>query len=127
MALLFYFIADPCTNYKELNDSNRKSSYKTPEFGPVLCDDKLPEGWYRFVGAAGTKMATTRVTRHHCGTAFPGWLEGAHPSLEEGKASRMVSFSDNKNIFIDVKNCGSFYIYNILTPPGCSRRYCGSD
>ena len=72
-------------------------------------------------------MATKSVNRYHCGTAFPGWLDDAHPRLEEGKASRKVSFSDGKYIFIDVKNCGSFYIYNILKPPGCERRYCGSD
>ena len=84
-------------------------------------------GWYRFVGAAGTKMATTTVDRYHCGTALPGWLHGAHPTVEEGKARRKVVFSDGSFIFIEVKNCGSFYIYNILKPPGCEMRYCGSD
>ena len=103
LQILFYFMADLCISYNELNDSNRKSSYETPPYGPLLCDDKLPEGWYRFVGAAGAKMATTKVDRFHCGTAFPGWLNDAHPTLEEGKASRKVCFSDGRYIFIDVK------------------------
>ena len=37
--------ADPCLNYKNLGDANRKSSYGTPhEFGHVFCDDFLPGG-----------------------------------------------------------------------------------
>ena len=99
-------MADPCINYNELNDSNRKSSYATPA-SPVLCDDTLPGGWYRFVGAAGTKMAMTTVDRYHCGTALLGWLHDDHPTVEEGKACRKVFFSDGSFIFIEVKNCGS--------------------
>ena len=38
----------------------------------MLCDDQLPEGWYRFVGAAGTKMSTTRVPAYRCSQA--GWM-----------------------------------------------------
>ena len=72
-------------------------------------------------------MATTTVDRYHCGTALPGWLHDDHPTVEEGKARRRVFFSDGSIIFIEVKNCGSFYIYNILKPPGCKMRYCGSD
>ena len=126
LKLLFNFIVDPCFNYNELSDSNRKSSYETPN-SPVLCDDKLPEGWYRFVGAAGTKMATTKVDRSHCGTTYPGWLNGVHPTVEEGEESREVCFTRKSCIYIRVKNCGSFYIYYILKPPGCKMRYCGSD
>ena len=42
-------------------------SYKTP-YGLWLCDNHVPEGWYRFGGAAGTKMPTTRVPAYRCGT-----------------------------------------------------------
>ena len=54
------FPADVCYNYSILNDSNRKSSYPT-NVGDELCDNLLPEGWYRFEGAAGTKMPTTHI------------------------------------------------------------------
>ena len=51
-------------------------------------------GWYRFVGAAGTKMPTTRVSVFKCGTKFPGWLDGAHPTVKDGEVYGKVCFSD---------------------------------
>ena len=128
--LLFNFLADPCYNYRNLSEANRKRSYDTPH-GSELCDNSLPEGWHRFVGAAGTKMPTTRVPAFRCGTDWSGWLDGAHPAVEDGEVSREVCFSDRftgcrYSIKILVKNCGLFYIYK-LTQPNCSSRYCSTD
>lgn len=70
----FNLVVDTCFHYKHLNETNRKNNYKTPlKF--VLCDKQLQEGWYRFVGAAGTKMPTTRVPAFRCGTNWSaGWM-----------------------------------------------------
>ena len=129
---LFHLLADPCYNYQILSDANRKNSYVTPVYGPQLCDKSLPVGWYRFVGAAGTRMPTTRVPAYRCGTGWSGWLDGAHPTMEDDKVYRKVCFSDRvksckytKTIF--VKNCGSYFIYRLKTPPACSSRYCSAD
>ena len=91
-----------------------------------------PQGWYRFVGAAGTKMPTTRVPGFRCGTDFSGWLNDAHPIVEVGEVQKKVCFSDRtkgckytKVIF--VKNCGSYFIYKFFEPPGCTSRYCSTD
>ena len=77
-------------------------------------------------------MPTTRVPAYRCGTAWSGWLDGAHPKVGDGKVIRMVCFSDRRtgckhSIIISVKNCGSFYIYNLVQPPSCNSRYCGTD
>ena len=128
---LFHFVADPCYHYKNLVGARRKITYKTPE-GTELCDSDLPWGWYRFVGAAGTKMPTTRVPAFRCGTHWPGWLDGAHPTVEDGEVQRTVCFSDRftgcKSFAgISVKNCGSYFIYELKNPPRCNLRYCGTD
>ena len=128
--LLLDFTADPCYHYKNLSDANRKISYITPH-SSGLCDNQLPKGWYRFVRAAGTKMPRTRVPAYRCGTDWSGWLIGAHPTVEDGKVQRKVCFSDRKTgckygINIPVKNCGSYFIYELL-PPRCNSRYCGTD
>ena len=130
MQLLFHFVADPCYHYKNLSDAARKISYKTPH-GSELCDSHLPVGWYRFVGAAGTKMPTTRVPAFRCGTNWSGWLITAHPTVEDGEVLRGVCFSDRfagckSNIDIVLKNCGSYFIYK-LYPPTCPSGYCGID
>ena len=77
-------------------------------------------------------MPTTRVPVFRCGTDWSGWLEGAHSTVGDGEVERTVCFSDRstgcqyeKNIFI--KNCGSYFIYKLLEPSGCSSRYCSAD
>ena len=125
------FLADPCYNYRNLSEANRKISYVTPQ-DSELCDNSLPEGWYRFVGAAGTKMPTTRVPAYRCGTNWSGWLDGAHPTVEDDEVSRRVCFSDRSTgckslTNILVKNCGSFFIYKLVQTSKCPLRYCGTN
>ena len=76
-------------------------------------------------------MPTTRVPAYKCGTDWSGWLDGAHPTVEDGEVKRTVCFSNRptgctgrKNIL--VKNCGSFHIY-YLHATLCPRRYCGTN
>ncbi|CAH3141692.1 unnamed protein product [Pocillopora meandrina] len=123
--------ADPCYYHQNLNDASRKSSYPTPQKQEV-CDDHLVEEWYRFVGAAGTKMPTTRVPAYRCGTQWSGWLDADHPTVEEGEVRMTVCFSDRSTGCrytgtISVKNCGSYFIYRLKKPPNCNSRYCSTD
>lgn len=126
----FNLVVDTCFHYKHLNETNRKNNYKTPlKF--VLCDKQLQEGWYRFVGAAGTKMPTTRVPAFRCGTNWSGWLNGAHPTVEDGMVAKEVCFSDRDTgckywTTIHVKNCEFYFIYK-LRSTACHSRYCGTD
>ncbi|XP_022794364.1 uromodulin-like isoform X2 [Stylophora pistillata] len=124
--------ADACYQYqyKNLSNATRKNTYNTS--GPnIYCDDKLPMGWYRFVGAAGNKMATTCVSEFRCGTYWSGWLSGVHPTVGDGDVSRTVCFRRGSccrySTQIVVKNCGSYYIYKLSATPRCDMRYCGSD
>ena len=74
-------------------------------------------------------MQTTPVPRNRCGTVKSGWLKTAHPSVEDGNVLRIVCFSSNcgdrRSIF--VKNCGLYYIYELLAPQSCPKRFCGTD
>ena len=65
---------------KSLSYANRKINYVTP-YGSELCDSRLPQGWYCFVGAAGTKMPTTRVPAYRCGGDWLGWLDDTYPTV----------------------------------------------
>ena len=76
-------------------------------------------------------MPTTRVPAFRCGTNWSGWLDGAHPTVEDGEVGRKVCFSDRNTGCKDtktilVKNCGSFYIYHLHTT-SCPMRYCGTN
>ena len=126
----FDFSVDPCYEYKNLSDFKRKSSYHTPLYD-ASCDKRL-DGWYRFVGAAGTKMPTTKVEPFRCGAANSGWLRGTHPTVEDGEVLKEVYFSANNEdksfpFQISVKNCSSYYVYKLHELKRCNSRYCGTD
>ena len=77
-------------------------------------------------------MPTSRVPAYRCGTDWSGWLDGVHPTMEDGEVQEEVCFSDRsegckstREIF--VKNCGSYFIYKFFQPSGCNLRYCGTD
>ncbi|XP_078382572.1 uncharacterized protein LOC144665240 isoform X2 [Oculina patagonica] len=118
-----------CQNYTSLTSADRKINYNTS----VTCDNYLVPGWFRFQGAAGTRMPTSCPPTWRCNTHATGWLNGGHPTVADGKVTRQVCFHWDSNCClwsdnIQVRDCGSFYVY-YLSPPsaGCSLRYCGTD
>ncbi|XP_066027948.1 pancreatic secretory granule membrane major glycoprotein GP2-like [Pocillopora verrucosa] len=122
-------LAPECEGYKVLDSADRKNTYG---MGNAACDNDIEEAWYRFTGAAGSKMPESPPNKNTCGTHAPGWLNGRHPSVAEGKVSRQVCFNwDGNNCNwqagIEVRNCDSFFVYKLVKSPGCQLRYCGSD
>ena len=117
-------------NYQNLSDAERKHDYETQE-NHGKCDQTL-NGWYRFEGAAGTKMVTTCPPEFHCGAAYPVWLSGGHPTVAEGTVPRKVCIHKSEHccfdwFFIQVKNCSSYHIYKLLSLRHCDARYCSTD
>ena len=131
--LTFTVCSSECQSYQTLTSADRKITY--PTGSNVLCDNQLAHGWYRFLGAAGTKMPTSCTPDHKCSTHATGWLKDGHPTAAEGRVSREVCFSYSSDccyngaVNIQVRNCGSFYVYFLNGTPSssCSYRYCGTD
>ncbi|CAH3159137.1 unnamed protein product [Pocillopora meandrina] len=122
--------ADPCHHYKNLSEANRKISAITNHSPTDLCDKELPDGWYRFVGAAGTKMPTEKETNYGCGATYSGRLKDAHPRVGNVVVPMTVCFDRfpdkcEKSKSISVKYCGSYYIYKLSKTSSCPYRYCG--
>lgn len=127
------FVAPPeCSSYTKLSDANRASG--SHRGNTLKCDRNdlaSPTKWYRFTNAAGTRMPTSPVAKHYCGTHAPGWMNGQHPNKEDGAVSRKVCFNWNNNvclwnIMITVRNCGAFYVYKLPKTRNCYLRYCGN-
>ncbi|KAL9967747.1 hypothetical protein ACROYT_G026039 [Oculina patagonica] len=70
-----------CQNYTSLISADRKITFSV--YASSKCDDKLVPAWYRFQGAAGTRMPTSCPPDWRCGTVATGWLNGEHPSVAE--------------------------------------------
>lgn len=112
-----------------MNSADRKDTYKIKA---DFCDSDLTEAWYRFEGEAGTRMPTTYVEKYRCGTSFPGWLNGNHPTVADGEVDRQVCFHKYEDRCqeyhqIKVKNCTSYHVYKLISTLGCPLRYCGTD
>ena len=123
-----------CQNYARLDSADRKVTYVSTR-GYRQSDNGLGPGWFRFEGAAGTRMASTCPDVQRCGARLPGWLEGGHPSVADGQSERKVCFCGNNNCcvhstIIKVRNCSSFYVYYLHGTPvsrAAKLRYCGND
>ena len=128
---LIIFCFSECQNYQVLSNADRKV---TNGATPALCDNSLGPAWFRFQGDAGTKMPTSCIPPHRCGTHAPGWLNGAHPDEYEGKVTRQVCFSHSSccqwSVNIQVQNCSGYYLYYIsgtYSGHSCALRFCGTD
>ena len=135
--LLNYF--SECSNYVTLNEATRNSQHTT---STLYCDSLsqssrgnwVGTGWYRFEGDAGVQLSEYPICRDRCGTHGAGWLNGVHPTQTDTAEQRQVCFnlqnsgntcSNARNIM--VRNCGSYYVYQLEDLGGCWYRYCGSN
>ena len=75
-----------CKSYKWLKQRSRNVKYGHGK--KLKCDRRLSKGWYRFGGGAGTKMSESCVPKNRCGTHDPGWLNGTHPTMDEGNVKK---------------------------------------
>ncbi|RMX57868.1 hypothetical protein pdam_00021408 [Pocillopora damicornis] len=120
---------DPAViSHQSLTGGDRKVTYDNQD---TVCDNGLT-GWYRFEGAAGTRMPTSCPPTHRCNSHVPGWINGTHPTQADGQVTRTVCFhwqSDccYKSSAVKVINCGGYYVYFINGTPWCHLRYCGTD
>ena len=126
---MFLLEEDGCTNYTVLSEADRAQGNAQPPHN--RSDYGLVTGWYRFQGAAGDRMPDKCVLLYRCGTKYPGWLNGRHPTVAEGVVTRTVCYNgysdccDDSNI-IKVKNCSSYYVYELLRTRYSFSRYCGN-
>jgi len=130
--------ANPCItgDYIELSEPDRAAGHLTNGYARSDQRDLAEEqGWYRFTGKAGTRMAKKCVPTQRCGASATGWLNGSHPEDEdEGVVIRTVCFHWKNDcchwkVQVKVRNCGGFYLYYLKRDPfvgDCSYRYCGN-
>ena len=126
---MFLLEVDGCTNYTVLSEADRAQGNAQPPYSKS--DRGLVTGWYRFQGAAGDGIADKCVPMDRCGTNHRGWLDGMHPSVTEGVVTRTVCYSYLHvccwlSNFIKVKNCSSYYVYELPRTPFKTSRYCGN-
>ena len=124
--------------YLTFSLGDRNVTFNDGNGGIEYCDnsggspDFSGANWYRFTGAAGTMMPESAPPYFACGTDAPGWLNGAHPGINDGVVNRQSCFNwagdtCQWNTSIQVVNCNTFYLYRLVDTNVCSLRYCGTN
>ena len=133
--LSFFFLAR--SNYRILNETDRKNDYHTLKSAVHKYDGRLREGWYRFMGAVGRKMPSQVVPISRGRTDATGWLSGSHPTANQGAVRRRVCFHwaglDRRrrkydrpymwSRYIRVLNCTTLFVYELIPIKRCYLRY----
>ncbi|XP_069590249.1 uromodulin-like [Ranitomeya imitator] len=127
--------SDPCFSYTTLNEPSRSTSYYDYYYYYYYYyyygrSDYYLNGWYRFMGSGGIRMAEFCPSYGSCYTRYPMWLNGIHPEPADGIVNRTVCTSDSgiccqwsSNVM--VKACpGGFHVYKFSWPPMYYSGYC---
>jgi cysteine-rich repeat protein len=127
-----YHVLDLADRNVDFNDGDDKVEWCDRTNSASVDSQWQGLGWYRLMGAAGTRLPVEPPSDHSCGTEAPGWMLTGHPSIIEGVVKRTSCFALDKNSCewestIEVVNCGEFYLYRLLNTKTCSLRYCGID
>jgi hypothetical protein len=136
-------LPEACINYEILDDARRH--YSQDKSGNYLCDNDaagLPyknnwkgRNYYRIMAPAGTKIKEGCVAGDNaCGTYGQGYItSGTHPTMVNERSTLTVCFKNGavcppstcyKSIDIEVINCGSYYVYDLLSTDACAYAYC---
>jgi hypothetical protein len=127
-AAVSVILPNQCTSYTINNDSTRNIAYGTG----AACDNTLTAGWYRFIGGAGTRLATTYVSINTCGTSAAGSYNGSMPSTVGASmyGTLCVNYmgylcsAARSGSLIGVTNCNGYYVYYLAPISTCNARYC---
>uniref|UniRef100_A0A8C5Q3N6 ZP domain-containing protein n=1 Tax=Leptobrachium leishanense TaxID=445787 RepID=A0A8C5Q3N6_9ANUR len=121
---------DPCSNYTVIDEqwrlTTRPSNINNYWYH---CDHHL-QGWFRFQGLQEQRIPEYCVPEHSCGTHSPMWLNGVHPTTEEGIANRTAcaNWAGNCCLWsspVTISACpGGFYVYRLYGTPACHLAYC---
>ncbi|XP_067298560.1 adhesion G protein-coupled receptor E3-like [Pseudorasbora parva] len=120
---------DPCYNYTVLDNPWRSISNGNGN----MCDRSVSwSGWNRLlINGVSAHIPDTCVPWGRCGTYIALWMRGGHPTVTDGVVTRDVCGNDGSyccyygSYPIKVKACpGSYYVYELVSPSGCTFAYC---
>ncbi|XP_069130782.1 oncoprotein-induced transcript 3 protein-like isoform X2 [Argopecten irradians] len=121
---------DPCqvTNHVTLNGQWRSINNIINPSETANCDSTMSDTWYRVESHILGEIATAPPSEYSCGTRYPIWMGDVFPGPGQTRTVQ-VCFSTNFNTCespwtIDVKNCETFYVYQLTRPSKCPSAYC---
>ncbi|XP_058874269.1 uncharacterized protein LOC117967226 [Acipenser ruthenus] len=121
--------ADPCQQYKVLDEPWRSTNFPIAPSSDRKCDSGL-FGWYRFLVNDSVRMPEKCVPDYSCGSDATLWITGTHPVETDGIVSRTACAGWQLNcchssITVHIKACpGNYHVYKYQGVPWCYHVYC---
>jgi len=124
---------DVCLHARHLSEEWRNMFYVSESEDDLHSDYLMGKDWYRFTTGFQMMAESPPGPRYSCGTTYAGYLNQAHPSVEDGVVPREVCWKEDEEDLIyqacfqveniRVKNCGDYYAYQ-LNPTIKEAAYC---
>nr|XP_034317805.1 uncharacterized protein PB18E9.04c isoform X2 [Crassostrea gigas] len=118
---------DPCEVANETVPFEPEARYVNCDqpSGTQYCDRYIVPGWYRY----SERMWDQCPSLGKCGTVYPYWLNGPHPTEVNTEVQRSVckvGFGGccERQVTIKIRNCGQFMAYCLPALDSCPERYC---
>lgn len=117
------------TTYTAIDEPRRSTKAVWNVGETPFCDRYLPWGWYRFTSYTGGEIPEEIVPENRCGTHFPIWLNGGHPTNKGENVIRQacVHFGGDgcfDSFDINITNCGDYFVYYLRPPFYCVIAFC---
>ena len=122
-----------CSNYLIfLGDGDHCDHSNAHTWPSTMSPDWKGPGWYRFMGAAGTRMSQEFPGFSRAGTYAPGWLSQEPPSIPGEQKGITVCFDPYEqchisSVVVDVLNCGEYLMYKLPDTRNCALKYSGTS
>nr|XP_022317710.1 oncoprotein-induced transcript 3 protein-like [Crassostrea virginica] len=117
--------ADPCTTASSLFEPYARTT-NCPYDGTVApCDRYITPGWY----TADDVILDQCPVLNSCGAVYPVWMNGTFPLVSDGVVTRTLCKTGFEGCCVrdydlQIKNCGSHYVYCIPALDTCPERIC---
>ncbi|CAC5391221.1 unnamed protein product [Mytilus coruscus] len=137
--IIIFSLIDPCITHDTIQNQEKRSAVYQLELSTdtVINDVLLADGWYRIISSNNDDMPTYPPNALKCGTWYPIWLNGNKfivitdtlPEVGDGIVSKEVclrSFIEecSNSWNIEIKNCDSYYVYNLVSSNTEKSAYC---
>lgn len=129
---------DPCDphGHRKLNASSR---LHTVRGNNGLCDKNLPVAWYKLeVNGNPAEIPTVCLKHNVCGTKLPMHIDLGYQGMPQLGNVSNATVCTSYNILgrwdccvlrqdIQIKNCGTFYVYKLKHTDRCPVAYCAQE
>ncbi|XP_033762945.1 oncoprotein-induced transcript 3 protein-like [Pecten maximus] len=126
---------EPCDTSHNLHQAGERGTECSIGSSDTICDRYAVEDvWYRVTNGGGEDLELVTKPQHinMCGTSFPIWMNGTHPTggsvVNRTACQHGIEGSCIHQYNISVKHCDSYFVYKLQKTLICDAAYCfGQD